>query len=131
MLELLVLLLRTLRTAMLARTDLAIENLALRQQLAVLSHRGGRRRRARMRNGDRLFWVLLRRVWSRWSEALVVVKPETVVRWHRAGFRRVLDEVVSSLEAKRRSASHREGHSRPRTTHGDGEPELGRATHPR
>ena len=37
---------------------------------------------------DRLFWVLLRRVWSRWSDVLVVVTPETVVRWHRDGFRR-------------------------------------------
>jgi hypothetical protein len=36
---------------------------------------------------DQVFWVLLRRVWSRWAEVLVVVKPETVVRWHRAGFR--------------------------------------------
>jgi len=36
---------------------------------------------------DQLFWVFLRRVWSRWPEVLVVVKPETVVRWHRAGFR--------------------------------------------
>lgn len=36
---------------------------------------------------DRLLWVLLRRVWPRWKEALVIVKPETVIAWHRAGFR--------------------------------------------
>ena len=36
---------------------------------------------------DQAFWVFLRRVWSRWAEVLVVVKPETVVRWQRAGFR--------------------------------------------
>ena len=37
---------------------------------------------------DRLFWVTLRRVWTRWSDMLVLVKPETVIQWHRAGFRK-------------------------------------------
>ena len=36
---------------------------------------------------ERMFWIILRRVWSRWTDALVIVKPETVVGWHRAGFR--------------------------------------------
>jgi hypothetical protein len=36
---------------------------------------------------DRLFWTTLRHVWSRWSDVLVIVKPETVISWHRAGFR--------------------------------------------
>ena len=36
---------------------------------------------------DRLFWLLVRRFWSEWKQALLVVTPETVVRWHRAGFR--------------------------------------------
>jgi len=36
---------------------------------------------------DKLFWVIARRVWSGWKQALLVVTPETVVRWHRAGFR--------------------------------------------
>jgi putative transposase len=40
-----------------------------------------------LRQWDRLFWVALRRLWSRWAEVLIIVKPETVVRWHRAGFR--------------------------------------------
>jgi hypothetical protein len=41
----------------------------------------------RMAVSDRLFWVLLRRFWSPWKQALILVQPETVVRWHRAGFR--------------------------------------------
>ena len=41
----------------------------------------------RIRPADRVFWIALRRVWSRWAEVLVIVKPETVVGWHRAGFR--------------------------------------------
>ena len=43
--------------------------------------------RPKVPNEDRAFWVLLRRLWPRWSDTLVIVQPETVVRWHRAGFR--------------------------------------------
>src|SRR6266852_2266356 len=67
-----------------ARRGLLLENLALRQQLAVL-----KRRRPRPGLGpfDKLFWVVVRRFWSGWKQALIVVTPETVVRWHRNGFR--------------------------------------------
>ena len=67
-----------------SRTDTAVEVLALRQQVAVLKRR---RPRPPLRPLDRLFWTLLRATWSRWKDALVIVKPETVVSWHRAGFR--------------------------------------------
>src|SRR5712692_9255106 len=59
--------------------------MALRQQLAVLAHTG---RRGRVTGADRLFWVTLRRLWARWYDALVFVKPETVIQWHRASFRK-------------------------------------------
>ena len=68
-----------------SQSELAIENLALRQQLAVFVAKG---QRPRITGADRWFWVTLRRVWSRWTEALIIIRPETVVRWHRAGFRR-------------------------------------------
>ncbi|UCF66986.1 MAG: integrase [Acidobacteriota bacterium] len=68
-----------------SRADLVLENLALRQQLAIPKAKSPRHR---LRPADRFFWMVLLRVWSRWRDALVVVKPETVVRWHRAGFRR-------------------------------------------
>jgi hypothetical protein len=66
------------------RRNFILENLALRQQLAVL-----KRRHPRPRLGlpEKLFWVAVRRFWSGWKQALVVVRPETVVRWHRAGIR--------------------------------------------
>jgi putative transposase len=67
-----------------SRRDLLVENLVLRQQLAVLKRR---RRRLCLRLPDKLFWVLVRRLWSGWREALAIVTPETVVRWHRAGFK--------------------------------------------
>jgi putative transposase len=66
------------------RTNLALEILALRQQVAVLKRK---RPRPKLNCLDRLFWTLLRRLWSRWAEVLLIVKPETVVGWHRAGFR--------------------------------------------
>jgi putative transposase len=66
------------------RTNLALEILALRQQVAVLKRK---RPRPKLHCLDRLFWTVLRRLWSRWAEVLLVVKPETVVGWHRAGFR--------------------------------------------
>src|SRR3989440_7886554 len=77
-------LLGALRAALGARTDLVLENLALRQQLALL-----RRRSKRPRFGplDRLFWIWLSQRWARWREALNVVRSETVIRWHRQGFR--------------------------------------------
>jgi len=78
-------LLHSLVSAFKTRRSLALENLALRQQLAVLQRSG---KRPRISNVERGFWVLLRRIWPDWDSVLVTVKPETVVRWHRAGFRR-------------------------------------------
>jgi putative transposase len=67
-----------------SRRGLLMENLALRQQLAVFKRRHPR---PRLDVFDRLFWVAARRIWSGWKNSLIVVTPETVVGWHRAGFR--------------------------------------------
>jgi transposase InsO family protein len=66
------------------RRDLLLENMALRQQVAVLKQRHPQTRFAAP---DKLFWMVLRRQWPGWKKALILVQPETVVRWHRAGFR--------------------------------------------
>ena len=66
------------------RSDTALEVLALREQVAVLKRK---RPRPPLNSLDRLFWTTLRRVWSRWTDVLVIVKPGTVVGWRRAGFR--------------------------------------------
>ena len=73
------------REAFLSRAALHLENLALRQQLAALDRKGAR---PSLRMADRLFWVVLSRLWSGWRDILVIVKPETVIGWHRKGFRR-------------------------------------------
>jgi putative transposase len=67
-----------------SRSDTALEILALRQQIAVLKRK---RPRPRLNSWDRLFWTTLRQCWSRWTDVLVLVKPDAVVAWHRAGFR--------------------------------------------
>ena len=66
------------------RRDLTLENLALRQQLSVLKRRHGV---PRLNKGDRLFWVVLSRIWAPWRQALHMVNGDTVVGWQRKGFR--------------------------------------------
>jgi len=83
MIEALCLLVSFLKSGLENRTELALENLALRQQLAILKRN---RPQTRLKRRDRLFWACLSSVWQRWRESLIVGKPETVVRWHRKGF---------------------------------------------
>ena len=66
------------------RNQVALENLALRQQLAVYQRT---QPRPRLLNRDRRFWLWLSKRWPNWTSALVVVQPETVIAWHRRGFR--------------------------------------------
>jgi hypothetical protein len=63
--------------------EIALENLALRQQLVVMKRPCPK---PRVRTADRTFWVWLSTVWSPWRQALMMVRPETVVSWHRKGF---------------------------------------------
>src|SRR6266581_2718828 len=66
------------------RQDLALEVLALRHQLMVLKRQTGRPKLGR---SDRYLWMLLMRVWPNWRTALLIVRPETLIGWQRAGFR--------------------------------------------
>ena len=66
------------------RQTLLLENLAFRQQLAVMNRST---KRPKLTPSDRMFWVGLSRIWSHWAETLLIIQPETVVRWYRQGFR--------------------------------------------
>ena len=79
-------LLHVVGQALQARAALHAEILALRHQLLVLQ-RSRRPHKVRLGMADRAFWVLLSQLWSGWTSALVIVKPETVIAWHRRGFR--------------------------------------------
>ena len=83
-LELLLHLLRLLPVLFGGHRQLALENLALRQQLAVYKRM---MTRPRLRRTDRLFWVGLARIWAGWRQSLVIVTPDTVLRWQRRRFR--------------------------------------------
>jgi hypothetical protein len=67
------------------KADLALEVLALRQQLAVYKRK---QPRPRLNDLDRAFWTALKNQFADWADALVVVKPETVVRWQKQRFRK-------------------------------------------
>ena len=94
-------LVRALALACRGHHELVLENLALRQQLTALRRTVGR---SHLRRRDRLFWIVIAQTWRNWRAALVLVKPDTVVRWHREWLR---------LRWTRRSARIRAG--RPRT----------------
>ena len=77
-------LLATLSSIFRSRAAIELENLALRHQIGVLQRSA--RKRPKL-TGDRLLWICLSHLWRDWRSALTIVKPETVVAWHRAGFR--------------------------------------------
>ncbi|MGA2324178.1 MAG: hypothetical protein ABSG22_10065 [Sedimentisphaerales bacterium] len=65
------------------KTNLVLENLALRHQLEVL----GRKKKPKLKKPDRIFWAWLFKIWDHWKSALIIVKPETVIGWHHKGFK--------------------------------------------
>src|SRR6516225_10765248 len=67
-----------------SRATLQLENIALRHQLGVLRRSV---KRPKLTSADRLLWAWLCHVWSDWRSALVIVRPATVIGWHRRGFR--------------------------------------------
>ena len=106
---------------------LQVEILALRHQIGVLQRSS--RTRLRLTPVDRLFWAALSRMWGDWRTALMIVKPATVIAWHRKGFRLFLD-----VERAPRPAGKTDPFSGGQTTdppHQPGESALGRAAHPR
>ena len=89
--------------------SLMVENLALRQQLTVLKRKHPKPTLGAV---DKLFWVLARHFWPQWKEMLIIVLQETVVRWHRAGFKlywtmlcKVRKRVAVAGESPKRYAS--------------------------
>src|SRR4051812_1122201 len=105
--------------------SLVFENLALRQQLAVY-HRIGPKPPVRW--SDRLFWVGLRLAWPDWKSALVIVRPATVIAWHRRGFAWYWTPTIAS---EGRPSAGRRRRATPDPRDGPSEPTLGRAAHSR
>lgn len=68
-----------------SKSNLLLENLALRQQLSTYRTKN---KNPNLANIDRLFWVALKQVWAKWRDLLIIVKPETVIDWQRRRFKR-------------------------------------------
>ena len=88
-----------------SRRDLLLENMALRQQLAVLKQKHPQ---PILATADKCFWMLLKRFWSGWSNALILVQPETVVRWHRKGFKLYWKKIARKKAPLGRKPTNRE-----------------------
>ena len=86
---------------------LALENLALRHQIAVLRRALGDRP-ARFGDWDRALWMVLARYWAGWQYALAIVQPATVIRWHREGFKRFWNRKSRAGKRRGRPALDRE-----------------------
>jgi hypothetical protein len=86
MFPVLIFLLATLRDSLRTRVGLQAEVLALRHQLLILRRRN-QKRRLQLSAFDRLLWAWLSHIWADWKSALHIVKPETVIAWHRKGYR--------------------------------------------
>jgi putative transposase len=80
-----------------AHRHLAIENLVLRQQLAIYKRA---RKRPQLTRADRWFWILLSRSWKPWRNALIIVHPDTILRWHRQRFRNYWSALSQSTGRK-------------------------------
>jgi hypothetical protein len=86
MLSAFVSILHAMRVSLRSRAAMQLEILALRHQFHILQR--SRRPRVRLTQADRVLWVWLARIWTAWRSAVVIVRPETVIAWHRRAFRR-------------------------------------------
>src|SRR5262250_2326758 len=86
MLDLILMTLNSLHTGLRGQAAMQAEIIALRHQLTVLQ-RTQKPKKLLLKPCDRCLWVWLSRLWSEWRSALIMVKPETVIAWHRQGFR--------------------------------------------
>ena len=98
------LILKVLCLCVRSKSSLAIENLALRQQLAIYKRQN---KKVRLVKQDRTFWIFLRQAWPRWKEFLVIVKPETVLRWHYNRTRSRWNVMSKSNRVGRKAVSQR------------------------
>ena len=91
-----------LRSLIHSRIDLQFENLALRHQIGVLQR--SLKKHPKLTSMDRLLWVSLSRIWRNWRSTLAIVKPQTVVAWHRIGTLESFDKLDAVLTAQTATA---------------------------
>lgn len=67
-----------------SQSRLQLENIYLRKQLVILKRTN---KKFQIRNRNRFFFVIMKTIFNRWRESLIIIKPETVIKWHRKGFK--------------------------------------------
>ena len=83
--EILIILTKVSKTIFRSKNDLIIENLALRHQLSTYK---AKKIKPTIKEKDRSFWIALKKSWSKWTDTLIIVKPETVIDWQRRSFKK-------------------------------------------
>jgi len=73
----------SIKSSIKAKTSLVVENIILRHQLNIYQ----RRKKPRLKNLDRIIFCFASRIWNDWKSAIVIVKPSTIISWHRKGFK--------------------------------------------
>jgi len=101
----LIILLKTIAAFFKTKRELVLENMALRQQLATYE---ARHVKPKITNIDRSFWIILKRVWAKWRDHLVIVKPETVIGWQRKRFKKHWTKISSQNKRPGRKRIKRE-----------------------
>ena len=103
--KILIILTNIFKTIFKSKNEIIIENLALRQQLATYK---AQKIKPKLRERDRLFWIVLKKSWSKWINTLVIVKPETVIDWQRRRFKKHWTEISSKNKRYGRKITKKE-----------------------
>jgi len=103
--EILIILIKISETVFRSKNDLIIENLALRQQLSTYK---AKKIKPTIKERDRSFWIALKKSWSKWTDTLIIVKPETVIDWQRRRFKKHWAKISSKNKKYGRRIMKRE-----------------------
>jgi len=90
--EILIILTKISKTVFKSKNDLIIENLVLRQRLSTYK---AKKIKPTIKERDRSFWIALKKSWSKWTDTLIIVKPETVIHWQRRRFKKHWTKISS------------------------------------
>ena len=103
--EILIILIKISKTVFKSKNDLIIENLALRQQLSTYK---AKKIKPTIKERDRSFWIALKKSWSKWTNTLIIVKPETIIDWQRRRFKKHWTKISSKNKKYGRRITKRE-----------------------
>jgi len=105
LIKVLTIFLKIIQTQFKSKKDIILENISLRQQLSIYQIK---KISPKLTNGDGLFWVALKQVWERWQDHRTIVKPETIIHWHRNRFKKHWNKLLNKNKKPGRKRIKRE-----------------------